>query len=78
MAAHRVAVTFTGGRYPHRPTCSCGWATTWGYLTEFAAQVVADDHKEFHMPFKRMHVCVGCGVELDADDPNDQCEECAA
>jgi len=43
--AHSVAVAFTGGRYPHRPTCSCGWAT-WGYLTKQAAQNVADDHEK--------------------------------
>ena len=42
---HSVAVTLSGGRYPHRPTCSCGWVT-WGYLTQQAAQDVADDHKE--------------------------------
>lgn len=44
-ATHTVVVTFAGGRYPHRPTCSCGWAT-WGYLTNEAAQNVADGHKE--------------------------------
>ena len=43
--AHRVAVTFSGGRYPYSPTCSCGWAA-WGYLTEPAAQHVAHDHLE--------------------------------
>jgi len=45
MTNHSVAVTFTGGRYPFRPTCSCGWAT-WGYVSAHAAQDVADDHKE--------------------------------
>lgn len=25
---------------------------------------------------KGLHPCVGCGVELDADDPNDRCDEC--
>ena len=78
VTTHRVAVAFAGGRYPHRPTCSCGWETTWGYLTEFAAMIVADDHKEFHMPQQGLHACVGCGVELDADDLNDRCEDCAA
>lgn len=23
-----------------------------------------------------LHPCVGCGVELDGDDPNDRCEDC--
>lgn len=43
--AHRPSVLVTGGRYPFRPTCSCGWAT-WGYLTKAAAQNVAGDHEE--------------------------------
>lgn len=43
--AHRPSVLVTGGRYPFRPTCPCGWES-WGYLTEQAAQNVADDHKE--------------------------------
>lgn len=42
---HDVAVTLTGGRYPFRPTCSCGWGAR-GYVAEHAAQAVADDHKE--------------------------------
>jgi hypothetical protein len=42
---HRVAVTFTGGRYGYTPTCSCGWITR-GYVAEHAAKAVADDHKE--------------------------------
>lgn len=42
---HRVAVTFTGGRYGYAPTCSCGWVTR-GYVAEHAARAVADDHKE--------------------------------
>jgi hypothetical protein len=25
---------------------------------------------------KGLHACVGCGLELDADDRNDRCEEC--
>ena len=25
---------------------------------------------------ERLHACVGCGLELDGDDPNDRCEEC--
>lgn len=74
MAAHDAAVTFTGGRYPHRPTCSCGWTTTWGYLTEHAAQCVADDHKEHHMG--GLHPCQTCGVELDGDDPHNYCGDC--
>lgn len=74
VTAHHVAVTFTGGRYPHVPSCSCGWRT-WGFLTNHAAQVVADDHKEFRM---RLHACAGCGIELDGDDPNERCEECAS
>ena len=45
MTDHSVAVTFTGGRYPFRPTCSCGW-TTWGYVAAHAAQDMADDHEE--------------------------------
>lgn len=45
VTEHVVAVAFTGGRYPHHPACSCGWVT-WGYLTDGAAQQVADDHKE--------------------------------
>lgn len=24
-----------------------------------------------------LHACVGCGLELDADDRNDRCEDCA-
>lgn len=23
-----------------------------------------------------LHACVGCGLELDGDDPNDRCDEC--
>jgi len=78
MLTHDVAVVFTGGRYPHRPTCSCGWETTWGYLTAIAAQVVVDDHKEFHMGYGGLHPCDGCGLELDGDDPNSLCEDCAS
>jgi hypothetical protein len=44
-SAHRVAVTREGGRYPFRPTCSCGWVTR-GYVAEHAARLVAEDHKE--------------------------------
>ncbi len=44
-ATHSVAVAFAGGRYPFRPTCSCGWVCR-GFLTEEAAQIVADDHAE--------------------------------
>jgi len=45
MTTHAVAVTLTGGRYPFRPTCSCGWVTR-GYVAEHAARAVADDHEE--------------------------------
>lgn len=45
MTAHVIAVTFTGGRYLFRPTCSCGWFTR-GYIAEHAARLMADDHKE--------------------------------
>lgn len=24
----------------------------------------------------RLHACIGCGLELDADDRNDRCEDC--
>lgn len=24
----------------------------------------------------RLHGCVGCGAELDGDDPRDRCEDC--
>ena len=41
--AHRPAVLVTAGRYPFRPTCSCGW-TSWGYLTWDAAWNVVSDH----------------------------------
>lgn len=41
---HYVAVTFTGGRYPHTPTCSCGWEHAWGFVAAHAAQIVAEAH----------------------------------
>lgn len=44
-AEHTTAITDKGGRYPYQPTCSCGWST-WGYLTEYAAQMMAQDHRE--------------------------------
>lgn len=44
--AHVAAVALTGGRYPFRPACSCGWTAPWGYVAEHAAQAVADDHAE--------------------------------
>lgn len=43
MSGCQVAVTFAGGRYPWRPSCSCGW-TSWGYVAEHAAQGLADAH----------------------------------
>jgi hypothetical protein len=46
MTGHQGAVAFAGGRYPFRPTCSCGWTHAWGYAAEHAAQSMADDHQE--------------------------------
>lgn len=31
-------------RYPHKAVCTCGW-TSWGYLTEHAAEIVAEGHR---------------------------------
>jgi hypothetical protein len=38
-----VSVEYVTGRYPYRPTCSCGWFTR-GYVAEHAAQTQADAH----------------------------------
>lgn len=37
-------ITTPGTRYPHRPSCACGESFR-GYVTEHAAQLVADAHK---------------------------------
>lgn len=42
-SAHAAIVTEAGGRYPWKPSCTCGWST-WGYVAEHAAQLVADSH----------------------------------
>ena len=42
---HSVTVQEVGGRYPHRPACSCGQAFR-GYVAAHAAQIVADAHAE--------------------------------
>ena len=42
---HETSITVTPGtRYPYRPSCSCGQLKTPGYLTELAAQIVAEGH----------------------------------
>lgn len=43
--AHTTSITVTpDARYPYRPTCSCGRLKTPGYLTELAAQILAENH----------------------------------
>lgn len=42
-ATCQPAVTVAAGRYPYRPSCSCGWAT-WGYVADHAARGVAEAH----------------------------------
>lgn len=44
LTDHRASVVTTGGRYPHRGACTCGWQSAWGYVAEHAAQAMADDH----------------------------------
>lgn len=43
VTAHAAAVALTGGRYPFRPTCTCGWEWR-GYVSEHAAQSIIDAH----------------------------------
>jgi hypothetical protein len=40
---HTPMVTIAAGRYPYRPSCSCGW-TTWGYVADHAARAMAEAH----------------------------------
>lgn len=41
--AHSVSVVTVTGRYPYRPTCTCGHQFR-GYAAKHAALVVANDH----------------------------------
>lgn len=43
--AHEARVEVVVGRYPYKPTCSCGWST-WGYVADHAAQILVDAHLE--------------------------------
>lgn len=42
---HETAVEISPGRYPYRPTCTCGWQTR-GYVASHAAQHMADAHQQ--------------------------------
>jgi hypothetical protein len=45
MCDHLIRIINTRrGRYPWRARCSCGWRS-WGYSTESAAELAADDHQ---------------------------------
>lgn len=43
MNGCRALVAQQVGRYPFRPTCSCGWAWR-GYVAAHAAQLMVDAH----------------------------------
>ena len=44
MTGHVTAVALADDHgYPYSAACSCGWMS-WGYLTEWAAASMADDH----------------------------------
>lgn len=43
MTGHQAIVAQVGGRYPFRPTCSCGLAWR-GYAAEHAAQIIVNAH----------------------------------
>lgn len=42
-AACQPSVQYVAGRYPFRPTCTCGWKD-WGYVADHAAQMMVDAH----------------------------------
>lgn len=48
-AEHITSVVNVGGRYPHLPTCSCGYRF-WGYVAPHAARDRADAHVQANSP----------------------------
>ncbi len=45
-SAHEPAVVVEAGRYPYRPSCSCGWVHGRGYVADHAALDLAEAHAD--------------------------------
>ena len=83
-----IGVTETEGPDGPYIWCACGWRSDdllsgppgQSYAVHLTNAQHAAAVKALQPIVRRiipgLHRCVGCGLELDADDPNDLCDEC--